>query len=93
MNENKNYPSLSVVIPVFNESKTIKKILDRVYRNDLVTEIVIIDDSSTDNSFSKIQNFVNENNGNIKILTFKNKKNIGKGGSLRIGFKMSTRRE
>ena len=92
MNKNKQYPTLSVVIPVFNESKTLEKILYRVFANDLVTEIVIVDDSSTDDSYAIIQSFAHRSSqrNKKKILISKNKKNIGKGGSLRVGFKMST---
>ena len=34
-------PSLSVVMPVFNEEKTIEKIFNKVYKNELVSEIII----------------------------------------------------
>ena len=40
MNNNIKTPSLSVVIPVFNEHKTIEKIFNRVYNNQLVSEII-----------------------------------------------------
>ena len=41
-------PSLSVVIPVYNEAKTIEEIFDKVYENKLVSEIIIVDDFSSD---------------------------------------------
>ena len=43
-------PSLSVVIPVFNEEKTIEEIFNKVYENELVSEIIIVDDFSSDES-------------------------------------------
>ena len=46
MNNNIKTPSLSVVIPVFNEHKTIKQIFDRVYNNQIVSEIILVDDCS-----------------------------------------------
>ena len=39
---------LSVVIPFFNEEKTIKELLDMVLKQDLVGEVIIIDDFSAD---------------------------------------------
>ena len=50
MNKRRLYPSLTVVIPVFNEEHTIGTILKTVANSELVNEIVIIDDCSTDNS-------------------------------------------
>ena len=44
MNNNIKTPSLSVVIPVFNEHKTIEQVFDRVYNNQLVSEIILVDD-------------------------------------------------
>tara|TARA_B100001248_G_C27332460_1_gene432148 strand:- start:11 stop:787 length:777 start_codon:yes stop_codon:yes gene_type:complete len=86
-------PSLSVVIPVFNECKTIEKIFDRVCNNELVSEIILIDDCSTDGT-SDIIDSITKNNlakKQVSIKTHKNKKNIGKGGALRIGFKLATK--
>ena len=54
-------PSLSVVIPVFNECKTIEKIFDRVCNNELVSEIILIDDCSTDGT-SDIIDCIKKNN-------------------------------
>ena len=58
MNNNIKTPSLSVVIPVFNEHKTIEQVFNRVYRNRLVSEIIFVDDCSTDGTFEIIENIV-----------------------------------
>ena len=50
-------PSLSVVIPAFNENKTIEKVFDRVYNNELVSEIILVDDCSTDGTSEIIDSF------------------------------------
>ena len=86
-------PSLSVVIPVFNEYKTIEKIFDRVYNNELVSEIILVDDCSTDGTSDIIDSFTKNNfvKKHVSIKTYKNKKNIGKGGALRKGFKLVTK--
>ena len=39
---------ISVVIPAFNEIKTMKAIIERVRDTDLINEIVVVDDGSTD---------------------------------------------
>lgn len=39
---------LSVLIPVFNEERTIEALLDRVYASPLPKEIIVVDDGSTD---------------------------------------------
>ena len=92
MNNNIKTPSLSVVIPVFNEHKTIEQIFDRVYNNELVSEIILVDDCSTDGTFEIIQNIVKKElpNRRIEIKIYQNKKNMGKGSALRSGFKLAT---
>ena len=65
------------VIPAFNESNNIAEIVsDAVIEVDYV---VVIDDGSTDETGLKVQAF-----SNTKVL--RNKKNMGKGSSLRKGF-------
>ncbi|MCX5686551.1 MAG: glycosyltransferase, partial [Candidatus Omnitrophica bacterium] len=40
--------NLSVVMPVYNEKNTILKIIDKVLRLDIVKELIVVDDGSTD---------------------------------------------
>ena len=85
-------PSLSVVIPVFNEEKTIEEIFNKVYENELVSEIIIVDDFSSDESFDIISKVVKNKGKNQKpkLVISRNSKNIGKGGTLKSGFKLAT---
>jgi len=86
-------PSLSVVIPVYNEESTINQILTAVSAQNLVTEIVIVDDCSKDNSAEKIKQAVDRLCGersNLKVTFLQNEKNKGKGSSLRKGFQHAT---
>ena len=85
-------PSLSVVIPVFNEEKTIEEIFNKVYENELVSEIIIVDDFSSDESFDIIRKVVKNKGKNQKpkLVISRNSKNIGKGGTLKSGFKLAT---
>ena len=41
-------PELSVLIPVYNEERTLERLLDAVEERPEVSEIVIVDDGSTD---------------------------------------------
>jgi glycosyltransferase involved in cell wall biosynthesis len=72
---------LSVVIPCFNEQKTIEKLLNQVLAQDLVQEVIIIDDFSTDNSSKIILGFNDQ-----RIKYFRNSKNLGKGASVSKAF-------
>jgi len=88
-----HFPSLSVVIPVYNEESTINQILNAVSTQDLVTEIVIVDDCSKDNSAEKIKQTVDQlcsERSNLKVTFLQNEKNQGKGSSLRKGFQHTT---
>jgi len=73
---------LSIIIPVYNEEKTILKILDKIDRVRLPVkkEIIIIDDFSTDKT-KKILKDIKEKNKKI----FYHKKNLGKGCAVKTG--------
>lgn len=76
---------LSVVIPYYNEERTLREILDRVRHNptghDL--EIIVIDDCSTDSSRA-IAEGVASTDPRFKLLHTKH--NSGKGAAVRLGF-------
>ena len=88
-----HFPSLSVVIPVYNEESTINKILNAVSAQDMVTEIVIVDDCSKDTSAEKIKQAIDQlesEKPDLKVIFLQNEKNQGKGSSLRKGFQHTT---
>ena len=51
---------ISVIVPCYNESKTIEKIINRVSRTNLNLEIIIIDDYSIDGSRDIIKKIKNK---------------------------------
>lgn len=78
---------ISVIIPVYNEEKTIKIILDKVEeQKDLIKEIIIIDDHSSDNSLKIIQNY----NFKSKKKILRHPKNSGKGSCIKSAKKYIT---
>tara|TARA_A100001015_G_scaffold67630_1_gene74915 strand:+ start:1129 stop:1821 length:693 start_codon:yes stop_codon:yes gene_type:complete len=76
---------LSVIVPCYNEEKTIKRLVEKILKFNLYEkEIIIVDDCSTDNS-SEIIKLLAKSNKDIKSIF--SKKNLGKGGALKKGIK------
>jgi glycosyltransferase involved in cell wall biosynthesis len=73
---------LSVVIPVYNEKNTILELLERVRNVDLLKEIIVVDDFSTDGTREVLKAL--PPSGDLKILF--QPRNAGKGATLRRGF-------
>ncbi len=78
---------LSVVIPVFNEEKTITEILKRILSIDLdgiEKELVIVNDCSRDNTIEVLEGFIKDHPESL-IRVYSQEKNMGKGGQHCIG--------
>jgi len=79
---------LSIIIPVYNEAKTIQFTLDKIkdvnLLNDIEKEIIIVNDCSTDESEAVVFTY-KQNNGSININYFKHEINKGKGAALHAG--------
>lgn len=84
---------LSIVIPAYNEGRTIHKILDRVKAVTLVNgiekEVIIVNDCSKDDTEEAILRYKN-NNPELNIQYFKHEVNQGKGAALHSGIKYAT---
>jgi len=79
---------LSVIIPVYNEEKTIDAVIGSVQKvalKDIKKEIIIVDDFSTDNTRKILLGLMDSN---LKI--FFHQKNQGKGTAIRTGLKHVT---
>jgi glycosyltransferase involved in cell wall biosynthesis len=74
---------LSVVMPVYNEKATIREIVRRVLLMDLVDELLIVDDGSTDGTRA----ILGELDGTERVRTFLKEKNEGKGSAVVIGIR------
>ncbi|MEE9437945.1 MAG: glycosyltransferase family 2 protein [Saprospiraceae bacterium] len=79
---------LSIVIPAYNEGRTIHKILDRIQAVELIhnikKELIIVNDYSTDNTEEAVLNY-KKNNPNLSIQYYKHEVNMGKGAALHTG--------
>ena len=78
---------ISVLIPVFNEIKTLKIIIEKVEQTNfcgLEKEIILIDDFSNDGSRELLKEYEN------KYKVFYHDQNMGKGAALRTGFEHMT---
>jgi len=74
-------PLLSVIIPVYNERKTIFELLKKVQSVDIDKEICIVDDCSSDGTRQALLDLEQENNPRIRILFHPH--NMGKGSAIK----------
>jgi glycosyltransferase involved in cell wall biosynthesis len=72
---------VSVIIPVFNEVHTIEEILRRVEAEEVASEILIVDDGSSDGTRDKLQ--LLEEHEHVKVIF--HDRNQGKGAAVRTG--------
>ncbi len=77
---------ISVVIPAFNEESTIVQIIDAVRAQGLDTEIIVVDDCSTDATRTNVQPLADA--GTIRLI--QHSINKGKGAALRTGIAAAT---
>jgi len=76
--------SVSLIMSVYNEENTVKKVLDKLKNIDYLNELVIVDNGSTDSSY-EIINESKKQDDRIKLL--KIEKNKGLGCGLRLAIK------
>ncbi len=72
---------VSVIVPVYNEAHTIKEILRRVEAEEVASEIIIVDDGSSDGTREILRTLSDEEH----IKVFLHDKNQGKGAAVRTG--------
>ena len=71
---------ITVIVPVFNEEKTIRLILLKILKLKVKKQIIVVDDASFDNTLLEV-NKIKKNFNNI--LYIRHKKNLGKGASIK----------
>lgn len=81
---------LSIIIPAYNEEKTIEAIIDAVHKVvlpvNLTKEIIVIDDCSRDKTTEILQRL----KGRYNLIVFTHEVNKGKGSSVCNGLRLST---
>lgn len=83
--------TLSIVIPCFNEERTLHRVLERVLAVDLDgvrKEILVVDDGSTDRSRAIAEEMAVRHPGVVRVLV--QPRNQGKGAALQLGFREAT---
>ncbi len=71
---------VSVIIPALNEEKTIRQVIRQAKRNELVNEIIVVDDMSTDDTIAEARKEA------VKVIT---STHVGKGDAMREGLLMA----
>jgi glycosyltransferase involved in cell wall biosynthesis len=78
---------LAVVIPAYNEAKTIASVLKRVLAQSNVMEVIVVDDCSSDSTWSLLQSL---SASNPKVRAVRHTVNQGKGAALRTGISLTS---
>ncbi|SHJ09386.1 Glycosyltransferase involved in cell wall bisynthesis [Hymenobacter daecheongensis DSM 21074] len=90
---NVQFRTLSIVIPVYNEARTIHQILDLLrdlkLTNDIQKEIILVNDCSSDNSSEVINNYIAQNPA-MGLRLLQHTVNQGKGAALHTGIREAT---
>jgi len=84
---------ISIIIPAYNEESTISIIVDKLIKlvliDNIKKEIIIVNDSSTDNTDKIVENIIAKQKDN-EIVYIKHEKNLGKGAAIHSGIKYAT---
>ena len=99
--------SLAVIVPVYNEDRTVAELLRRLEAQPCVSQIIIVDDGSTDGTWQELahwrarasvqweQNAAESQKrlaaGELSIIVLQHDRNCGKGRAIRTGLDQVTR--
>lgn len=77
---------LSIIIPVYNEEKTLTTLLTQVEDVSQSKEIIVVDDGSTDSSSNILLHFASKPG----FIVLRHDRNRGKGAAVRTGLQNAT---
>jgi glycosyltransferase involved in cell wall biosynthesis len=77
---------LSIIVPVYNEARTVRAVLDRLLAIELPVprEVVIVDDGSTDGTRELLRDAAR---GGLPVTVIEADRNAGKGSAIRLGLR------
>ncbi|MGH9654510.1 MAG: glycosyltransferase [Bryobacteraceae bacterium] len=75
-------PSVSVLIPLYNEEKFIGEVLDRVCAGDIASEAIVVDDGSSDRSARVVEQYMRDHPG-FQLRLLRHPENRGKSAAIR----------
>ena len=82
---------LSIIIPLYNENESIITLSHEIElvckKNNLKSEVIFVNDGSTDNSWLKIKEICDQKLSNVLFRAINFRKNLGKSNALNEGFK------
>jgi glycosyltransferase involved in cell wall biosynthesis len=84
---------LSIVVPVYNEVRTVRAVIDRLIAIDLpvAREIIVVNDGSTDGTREVLAEFESRiPNPESRVRVLHAERNAGKGAAIRLGFNAAT---
>jgi len=83
-------PLLSVIVPAYNEERTIVPLLKNVLEanTDLSLEVIVVNDASTDNTPGAVEAFL-AGNRSLPVRIISHERNTGKGGALHTGIRQA----
>jgi len=88
-----NIGKLSIIVPAYNEARTIHLILDRVLEVELLNgikkELILVNDCSTDDTEAILQKYM-QSHTDADIQYFKHEVNKGKGAAIHTGIQKAT---
>ena len=79
-------PQLSVIIPAYNEAKTLHRVIESVLALDVRKQLIVVDDGSSDGTREAIEAF----RGREGITVVLHEKNQGKGAAIQSGIRLAT---
>lgn len=79
-------PQLSVIIPAYNEAKTLHQVIESVLALDVRKQLILVDDGSSDGTREAIEAYC----GRDGITVVLHEKNQGKGAAIQSGIRLAT---
>ncbi len=81
-------PCLSVVMPVYNEARTVESVIRTVLTQPQVAELICVNDCSRDGTQEVLERIAA---GEPRMMVFRHEVNLGKGAALRTGISKATK--